>query len=231
MGLRALGMLLTLTVLGGVAGWAWADAAASPRRSGDTPQPLAASRPALPYTPPEKTKPDPDVEPVPASMAYHQEEFGTPRRGGVLVEVPDGWVREVFDDPRTVRWSPPDAPGSGGYVVRLTLAQENRTLVQKVATRPVELEQQSGLTDLEVLSTSPDTLIASFILDGYRRLTVIRWVSLDGDGLVDVEIAASGRLLDRPGLEALVVEMAGSLERLPEKEGQKPGAETSSSTE
>lgn len=235
MGLRALGILLALGLLGGVAGWAWAEAAASPRRTGDAPEPVAASGPALPYTPPEKTKPDPDVEPVPTSLTYHEEEFGSPKRGGVTVDVPDGWVREVFADPRTVRWSPPDAPGSGGYIVRLTLAQENRTLVQKVATRPIELEQQSGLTGLEVLSTSPDTLIASFILDGYRRLTVIRWVSLDGDGLVDVEIAASGRLVDRAGLEALVVEMAGSLERLPEpKQGderQKPGAETSSSTE
>ncbi len=231
MALRTLGSILALALLGGVAGWTWAESAAEPRRTGAAPQPVAASGPALPYTPPEKTRPNPDDDPLAPSLSFHPEEFGAAQRGGVVVDVPDGWLQTTYSDRRTVTWKPSNAPGSGGYVVRLTLAQENRTLEQKVATRPIELEQQAGLTDLEVLGTSLDTLTASFILDGYRRLTVIRWVSLDGDGLVDVEIAATGRLVDQAGLESLVLEMSGSLERRSDDGPQKPGAETSSSTE
>lgn len=231
MGRRTLGMLLALVLVGAAGGWAWAESTSAPRRSGQAPQPVAASGPAYPFTPPEKTRPDPDVDPLSTSLTFHREQFGTPRDGGVVLDVPDGWLRTTLADSRQLTWKPADAPASGGYIVRLSLTEENRTLEQKVATRPIELEQQEGLTDLEVLSSSLDTLTASFILQGYRRLTVIRWVSLDGDGLVDVEVAASGRLVDQAGLEALVLEMSQSIERLPDRRRQKPGAATPSSTE
>jgi ribosomal protein L28 len=45
-------------------------------------------------------------------------------------------------------------------------------------------------------------------------LQVVRWVSLDGS-TVDVEISASGRVIDQPGLEALVARMATGVRRQP----------------
>ena len=52
-------------------------------------------------------------------------------------------------------------------------------------------------------------------------LQVVRWVSFDGAG-IDVEIAASGRLIDQPGLEALVARMATAVHRQPLPEGRRP---------
>lgn len=231
MGLRTLGGLLVLVLVGAGGGWAVADARTRPAPSGEAPRPVAAADPALPFTPPEKTRPDPAIDPLPARLPVHQEQLGG-RRGGVVVDVPDGWLRTTFPDNRTATWKPADAPADGGgYTVRVTLTPENRTLEQKVLTRPIELEQQEGLTDLEVLDSSLDTLTASFILGGFRRLTVIRWVSLDGDGLVDLEIAATGRLVDQTGLESLVLQMDRGVARPPARDlRQNPGAATPSST-
>lgn len=229
MGVRTLGGLVALLLVGAGLGWALADVRTRPDPTGAAPRPLAASDPALPFTPPEKTKPDPDVDPLPTRLPLHEEQLGTRRQDGIVVAVPDGWERTTHADNRTATWVPADAPDGGGYTVRVALTPENRTLAQKVLTRPLELEQDSRVSDLEVLDSSLDTLTASFIISGYRRLTVIRWVSLDGDGLVDVEVAATGRLVDRAGMEALVLEMDRSLGRQPAR-SQNPGADTPSST-
>lgn len=232
MGFRGIVLVLLLLLAGGAGGWAWADATSGPVVSEATASPVPAADPRLPYTRPEVTRPDPETPPLATQLSFHEERLGTPRRGGVLVPIPDGWVRTSYADKDTATWRPPDAPAAGGYVVRVTLLDENRTLQQKVATRPIELQSQQGLTDLEVTGTSLDTLKANFILEGYSRYTVIRWVSLDGDGLVDVEIAASGRQIDEAGMESLVVEMAGDVARQPQDDqDQKPGADTASRTE
>jgi hypothetical protein len=226
-GFRGTVLVLLLLLAGGAGGWAWADATSGPVVSEATPTPVAAADPRLPYTRPEVTRPDPETPPLSTQLSFHDERLGSPKQTGLLVPIPDGWGRTSYADPNTATWRPPDPPLAGGYVVRVTLLDENRTIRQKVATRPIELQSQEGLTDLEVTSTSLDTLKAHFILDGFSRYTVIRWVSLDGDGLVDVEISASGRQIDEAGMEALVVEMAGDVRRAP----QKPGADTPSSTE
>lgn len=215
-------LLLLLLLAGGAGGWAYAASRDGPVVSDAVPSPVAASGPEIPYTPPEKTRPDPEDPPLPTRLSFRDERLRTPGRGGIVVPVPVGWSRTVEADGSVAKWRPPNAPEAGGYIARVTLLEENRTLAQKVATRPIELQAQAGLTDLEVLSTSIDTLKASFILEGYSRVTVIRWVSLDGDGLVDVEVAATGRTIDEAGMDALVLEMANGVRRQP----QKPGAAT-----
>ena len=97
---------------------------------------------------------------------------------------------------------------TGSYGVRVHVVDLPRTLEQAVDERAAALPGRprtsatSGSADQSV-----DTLRATFIIDGYRRLQVTRWLSFDGNG-VDLEISATGRLIDEQGLDALVAKIA-----------------------
>lgn len=230
MGARGTVLLLLAVVVGGAAGWTYAEQRAQPRVAETAPAPVAAADPAIPFTPPEVTKPDPDIDPLAESLPTHDEKLGSPRAGGVILPVPNGWARTNLAEGRAATWRLPDGL-PGGYTFRVQLLDENRTVSQKVRVRPAELRGDALVSDLDILEKAFDTLKASFIFQGYRRLTVIRWVSFSG-GLVDLEIAATGRLIDEAGLEALVdrIDQAVRPQPLPKQAAQKPGAATSSST-
>lgn len=231
MGARGLGLVLVFALVGGAAGWAYGEQYGRPSISETAPAPVAAADPSIPFTPPEKTRPDSDLPPLTAQVATHDERLGTPKQGGVVVPVPNGWERVTFADSVQARWTPANAPSAGGYALRIQVLDEARTLSQKVGARAFELEADPSVSDFELLGSTVDTLKASFILDGYRKLTVIRWVSFDGN-LADVEIAATGRRIDEPGMDALVARVATEVrrQRLPQTSPQKPGAATSSKT-
>ncbi len=211
MGARGLGLLLLLALVGAAAGWAYAERSAEPRLSRAAPAPLTAADPAVPYTPPEVTKPDADLPPLAEGFATHDEKLGMAGRGGVVLPVPDGWGRTTLRDAEA-RWLPPGAATGGGYSVRVQVVDLQRSLAQAVAERAAALDFDTRLTDLEVLDQQGDTLRASFILDGWRKLQVTRWVSFDGNG-IDLEISATGRLIDERGLEALVSKIATEVYR------------------
>lgn len=211
---RDLGAVVALGLVGGVAGYAWDMSRPGPDPTDATPVPVAAADPAVPWTPPEKVNSDADLPPVPADLAMTTAQVGKPRDGGVVVPVPEEWDRTDLADGLGSRWSAPGSP-DGGYSVRVQVVDQNRSLAQAVAERAAALPLDPRVSDLEVLQQSGDTLIASFILAGYRKLQVVRWVGLDGS--VDVEISAEGRLIDQPGLEALVARMATGVRWLPQR--------------
>lgn len=205
MSVRGLGLLLLLSLLGGAAGWAYADSTSDPSFSRRPATPVTASDPSVPYTPPEKVRPDSELPPLATGVTMTDQELGPSRRGGVVLPVPVGWERTNLSS-RESRWAPVGNP-AGGYSVRVAVVDLRRSLSQVVAERAVALPLDPRISDLEILGQQGDTLRASFILDGFRRLQVTRWVSLDGVG-VDLEISATGRLIDEQGLEALVARMA-----------------------
>jgi len=208
-GARGLGLLLLLAVLGGAAGWAWAESSSEPTISRVAPSAPAAADPAVPYTPPEVTKPDADLPPLPVSYAAHDEKLGAAGegQGGVVVPIPNGWDRFNFADGVQARWTAPGNP-PGSYSIRVQIVDLPRTLEQMVAARAAELPFDNRIADLNIPpGQTGDTLRATFIMDGYRRLQIIRWLSFDGNG-IDLEISATGRLIDERGLEALVSKVA-----------------------
>lgn len=202
---RGLGLLVLLALIGGAVGHAWAERASRPDLTGRAAEPVAARDPAVPFTPPEKVNADAELPPLPTSLATHDEQLGRRADGGVRLPVPDTWGRTVLGDAEA-RWMPPGEP-SGGYSLRVAVVDLRRSLEQVVAERAAALPLDGRLTDLEILSQAGDTLRASFILAGYRKLQVTRWVSLDGSG-IDLEVSATGRLIDQPGLESLVATIA-----------------------
>ena len=214
MGARGLGLLLLLAVLGGAAGWAWAERSAQPTVSRAVPSAPDAADPAVPYTPPEVTKPDADLPPLPVGYSAHDEKLGPAGvgQGGVVVPIPNGWDRFDFGDGLQARWTAPGNP-PGSYSIRVQIVDLPRTLEQMVAARAAELPLDSRISDLRIPpGQTGDTLRATFIMDGYRRLQITRWLSFDGNG-IDLEISATGRLIDERGLEALVSKVSTEVYR------------------
>ena len=214
------GLAVALALLGGLAGYGWAASRSEPVLSGEAPAPVEAAGPAVPFTPPEKVNPDSDLPPVPVSVDVETARIGTPRTGGIEVPVPADWERTDLSGGVQARWAAPGSP-DGAYTVRVQVVDQPRSLAQAVAERAAALPLDPRVTDVEVLQQTGDTLIASFILSGYRMLQVVRWVSFDGAS-IDVEIAASGRLIDQPGLEALVARMATAVRPLPPARPRRP---------
>jgi hypothetical protein len=214
------GLTVALALLGGLAGYGWAASRSEVVLSESIPAPVEAGRPAVPFTPPEKVNTDSDLPPVPVSLEVVTARIGTPKKGGVELPVPADWARTDLVGGVQARWSAPGNP-DGAYTVRVQVVDEPRSLAQAVAERAAALPLDPRVSDLEILQQSGDTLIASFILSGYRMLQVVRWVSFDGAG-IDVEIAASGRLIDQPGLEALVARMATAVHRQPPPRERRP---------
>lgn len=219
MSVRAVVLVLLLAVVGGAAGYAYADSSSDPRISRDPAAPLAAADPAIPYTPPEKVNPDSELPPLSPSLPMHDTDLGRRRQGGVVLPVPDGWFRNDLSTDEA-RWLPPDNP-AGSYSVRVAVIDMRRTPAQAVAERAAALPGDSRLSDLEILSQEGDTLRASFILSGYRKLQVTRWISLDGAG-IDVEVSAEGRLIDEAGLDGLVSTIAAQVRRQPKPQRKQP---------
>lgn len=206
MGVRGLGLLLLLVLVGGAAGYTYAEHTSGPALSDAPAAPLTAADPAIPYTPAEVVEPDSELPPLSGAVPTHDE-----RLGGVVLPIPDGWTRLTLRAGEEARWVPPGNP-PGSYSVRVAVVDLRRTLAQAVAERAAALPGDTRISDLELRDQGGDTLSASFILGGYRKLTVVRWLSFDGNG-VDLEIAATGRLIDESGMEALVSRLATAARR------------------
>lgn len=214
------GLTVALALLGGLAGYGWAESRSEVALTAGAPTPVEAAEPAVPFTPPEKVNADADLPPVPVSLEVATARIGTPRQGGIELPVPADWERTDLAGSVQARWSEPGSP-DGGYSVRVQVVDEPRSLAQAVAERAAALPLDPRVSDVQILQQSGDTLIASFILSGFRALQVVRWISFDGSS-IDVEIAASGRLIDQPGLEALVARMATAVHRQPAPQGRQP---------
>lgn len=200
---RGLGALLLLIVVGAAAGFGAATLLDRPASADGTPQPLAASQPAYPFVPPIEVLPDP-TEPPPLRAPFDvvEDTLG----GGpfaVTVPVPVGWER-TNTNPGEARWSlPGDQPNTHSTRVEL-VGSQTRTPEKMIALRISDLQGSTGISDFRVVDQTSNQLIFSFVLDQHRRFSVIRWVSPRGSTNAEVEIAATGREEDLPGLEDLV---------------------------
>lgn len=198
---RGLGALLLLIAAGGGAGYAAGAYLDQPPASAGAPHPVAASGPAYPYTPPVSVLPDPEDPPLRAPFTTRQVQLGL-ELFGVRFPVPRGWDRHDIG-PGEARWTPPDNPDV--YYLRVEqVAGQTRTPQQMVDLRIADLHDDTRITDLRIVTSSEDELSFTFVLADYRHLSVIRWVSPRGSANAELEIAATGRVTDRAGLEALV---------------------------
>lgn len=201
---RRLGLLVLVAALGVGAGYSVAALVEddSPQRI-DTAAPVLASKPSVPSTPKVKVLEDPDEPPLEANLTTRPEKIGE-RPFEVRVPVPNGWVRSN-PAPGQWRWYPPPGDDRNTYFIRITQIKINFQAVPvALAQRIRALETADSVQEFDLESSTDDTFVASYVSEGYRRITWETFLSTDGDEVAELSIAVIGRERDRDGLAALL---------------------------
>ena len=213
------GVAVLLAAIGVAGGYAYADHQGSEPSGGGAGIPVAAASPAYPTTALLNLKPDSNLPPLATDVPLVPAKIGPPRTGITLM-VPEGWDRvEPTNGTIGARWTAPGNP-PGSYSVRVTLVDTGQNPQGMVVGKMAQLQLDTHLSYLKFVDQTFNQLIFTYVYDGdYRIEQVDRYVSLTG-GPADVEIATSGRLIDDPGMRALVSRMATQIAYQPKK--QKP---------
>jgi len=203
--------LLALLLVVGVGGGFLASvlSAGQPAASG-VPTPVVASSPSYPVDPEPELADDPDVAPLPVDLPMTTGRVGT-RAFRHVVPVPEGWEATPSNANET-KWRDPDNPPSWTYVLRVEqVGSDNLTVQRVIETRISDLDRDEE--DFTPLARTSDSLTFSYVSEGHLRIGVIRWVRPSGGPFAEVEVAATGRAVDRPGLEALVADVSAGVRR------------------
>jgi hypothetical protein len=195
----------------GIAGGYGASLAAGrqPAATG-VPTPVAAS-PSYPVDPEPVYVDDPPADPLPVDLPMTTARLGI-KQFRYEYPVPKGWdaTQDALDQ---YKWRNPDNPPSWTYVLRVEhVGGNNMTVARTLGERVEELAEVEER--FRELGRTSDTLVFSYVADRHLRVGVLRWVSPSGSGFAEIEVAATGRSVDRPGLEALVAEVSSGVERL-----------------
>lgn len=93
--------------------------------------------------------------------------------------------------------------------------EETQSIASMPGQRRYALNRDPSIARLEVLSQTSDGLTFTFVQQRYARASVVRWVSLDDDDTPEIEIAVTGRLIDRPGMEDWAEHLADRIRAAP----------------
>jgi hypothetical protein len=219
---RVLGVAVVLLCVGVAGGYAVADRTAGRPASSDVLEPVPAVSPSVPTPPAFDVLPDPDAEPLQPDLPSHPEELRVTRRGaGASVLVPDGWRQSRLDSGQTWTFVPEiNRLNTYGLRVDLMVTQRLAADVAKVARiAALESAEANGhIEGLEVTAETGESFEATYIDQGYRRVTMERWVAHD-DGTAYVDVAVTGRVVDTEGLRDLLARTARSVSYLEPLEG------------
>jgi hypothetical protein len=221
---RTLGVAVVLLCVGLAGGYALADRASDAPATSRTLQPVPAVSPAVPTPPQFEILPDPTAEALGPDLPNHEEELRITRRGaGASLVVPDGWLQSRLPDSQTWSYAPEiNTKNTYGMRVSLMIGQRLAITVAKTARLAAlqSAEDDGNIEGLEITAQTDDSFQATYILEGYLKVTMERWVAGD-DGLAYADIAVTGRTVDQEGMGDLLaraVESARYLEPLPPEE-------------
>lgn len=210
---RGAGALLALAIVGAGGGYAAGHLLHPPATSTGAAEPLAAVSPSTPQDPKLRVLPDPDVPALLPGLPLTDAVLGT-KQSGLHVLVPRGWVRGGDAIDVESIWAVPGNP-INTYGLRVEIVASQHLTI--LATRDARVAALKSVTeDFKLESQTPDSMIASYVKDDYRRLTFHRWVTFQdpdpghGQGQAYVEIAVTGRFVDRLGMQDLIDRVADS---------------------
>lgn len=204
MKLRALGIALTMAAVGLAGGWVLGGRVEEPPAVIRSLVPVTGESPSFPSDPEVRVLPDPGTPALAPALALHGERVGS-RAFGVRVKVPDGWERNDSLLEET-KWAPPGSP-LNTYLLRVKIVSGLRlTVAQALVDRRDTLAP--AVTAFDVESETADTFVATYVHDSYRRVTMERFLSLDGSDNAYVTIVVIGRERDRAGLTDLLARVS-----------------------
>lgn len=189
-----------LAVVGAAAGVGIAEWTADRPTELDGTTPVAAS-PSVPTDPPVEVLPDPSTPPLRAALPTHREKVGQDPFA-LELPVPDGWSRSNSRS-GIWTWTVPANP-QNTYLLRVTLPSGFTTIPTALDNRIAALAGATGIQEFDLESRTVDTFTATYVLDAHRRLTMERYLSLDGSQTVYASLALVGREVDREGMAALL---------------------------
>jgi len=215
---RTLGVTVVLLVVGVAAGYAVADRTDGAPVTTTVLEPVPAVSPAVP-TPPEQTYlPDPGTEPLAVNLPAAPRELRVSRRGlGVEVDIPKGWVQNQVSDSNMWNFVDPGNPFYT-YLLRVTMVRAQNVSVsvaKKARIAALEESDANGgaVDDFTLTAETDDTFEATYVSDGYLRVTMERWVSFDGSHAW-ASVSVTGRVVDEEGLRDLLNRTVDSMQPL-----------------
>ena len=203
-------MVLVVLVLGAGAGFGASLAAGRQPAAGGVPLPVVAQSPSYPVDPEPELAPDPTSPPLPTSLPMAQGRVGTKLFRHVF-PVPEGWTATPNSSGET-KWTNPDNPPQWTYLLRVEqVGSENRTVARMLEDRIADLDRDEE--SFRVVAQTTDTIVFTYVTDRHRRYGIVRWLTVDASPFAEVEVAATGREVDVPGMEALVAAVTAGLRR------------------
>jgi hypothetical protein len=223
---RALGVAAVLLCVGLAGGYALADRTQDQPQRAAEPEPLPAS--PLPTPQEFDVLPDPDTAALEPGLPGEQRELRLTRRGaGISLQVPAGWTENRLPNSDTWTYVGPENISNTYYLrVRLMIGDQLAATVAK-STRVAALqsaEDEGNIEGLEVTAETTTSFEATYIVDGYRKVTGERWVATES-GTAYADVAVTGRVVDTEGLRDLLAKTAGSVTYLDPLAAAGAGAE------
>jgi hypothetical protein len=126
----------------------------------------------------------------------------------MTLPVPEGW--SYFENSLNEwQWRPPDQPDFG-YVLRVEQVLSNRRSIEGTLDRRLA-ELREDESNVEVIAQTRDSLHFTFVTANHLRYGYLRWLDLTGSGNAQVEIAATGRQVDDPGMADLIARVGSGV--------------------
>lgn len=204
-------LVLLAVAAGGAAGW---ELGRRPGRLADA-APVAAVSPAVPSWAPYAV--DSTAPPLATGLTYQHEKTIDSGANRWLVDLPTGWV--IVKDPSNTPGSeasfkPRDALHAG-YKLRVKGLHTDLTPTQM---RDQRIDQVSGLANFTLAGTTSDSVDFTYRLEteNLQRRNLVRWIAAPGQTSAGLEVAVSGRMIDKAGLDALLAHVADSAQPAPQ---------------
>jgi hypothetical protein len=209
MGVRWIGVALTLALVGAAAGYAIGRSTLDQPRTRTGAEPVPAVSPSYPVNE-YVVEPDPDIAPLATDLPLRTARF---RAGGLRMTaaVPKGWERGPvrggnqwnFEDTENPRYT---------YALRVGIVTGAVSLGVARNTRIGALEDAEANGNLEhvvIEELADDGFTATYISGDHQRVTMERWLPDDSD-LAYATFAVAGRETDRAGMADLLERVAAS---------------------
>lgn len=199
---RSVGVVVLLAAVGFAVGGGIGYAQRPEVQTIDAALPMPAESPSFPSDPEVRVLPDPTEPALEPDLPLHYERVG--RAPYTLrLPVPDGWARTTSN---LGEWKWYVAGQSlNTYFMRVKyIGNQHMSIGGALAQRINALDLAESTLEFDLESDTHDTFVATYVSDNYRRLTMERFISLDGSDSAFATIVVTGREIDRRGMADLL---------------------------